>query len=191
MIEQPSEERACVEEVVRVWPEGGRGGEKRSRLLPSPHHLPLPRSSLGGSFPARAFKEMPVTQVKKDLGRHPATLTLRLGNSPYIFTSEAWLKKLMYDVRKTFLAGNSGSTRGRSVSRRCSLASLRAVLRVIYAGKWYDIVWLSFQAKRCLLALNLGVLVLTVPPAPYCGLHCVCFRCWLPSLSFVRMQLAC
>ena len=52
-------ERACVEQVVRVWPEGGRGGEKRSRLLPSPHHLPLLRSSLGGSFPARAFKEMP------------------------------------------------------------------------------------------------------------------------------------
>ena len=139
-------ERACVEQVVRVWPEGGRGGEKRSRLLPSPHHLPLLRSSLGGSFPARAFKEMPVTQVKKGLGQHPAALTLRLGNSPYIFISEAWLKKLMYDVRKTFLAGNSGSTRGRSVSRRCSLASLPTVLRVIYAGN--DMILCDFLFRQ-------------------------------------------
>ena len=121
---------------------GRKGVAFFPRLTPPP--APYFSHSLVGSFPSRVFKEMPVRQVKKDLGQHPAILILRLDNNPYIFTSEAWLKKLMHDVRKTFLAGNSQSTRGnkkvvfseRSVRRRgCSLARLPIVLRVVYAGK--------------------------------------------------------
>jgi len=56
---------------------------------------------------------------------------------------------------------------------RCSRASLSTVLRVVY-----DIVWFAVQGKRCLPALNFGVLTLIVPPAPCCGLHCFYFLCF-------------
>ena len=84
-----AKERACVMQGVRGCREGGRGGEERSRPLPSPPPAPYFSHSLAGSFPfaLKLLRKCLLRRLKKNLAN-----ILRSDNNPYIFTSEAWLK---------------------------------------------------------------------------------------------------